>query len=184
MDHNPAVTQRYIDEALGRFLTSAGVDRDLKAFAYLRGRRRRGEEPLLSELKIGTVPNDPQAPFDVNLADAEHYMYSRYLTALTGDPSIKVLVTGYQLKKYLDSWRGKEQDMRTNPKFPVLPASMEAVTWGLKGVDDGLAEYKAAHDGKAGSLGSGLKANQDLVYGNYPMSLYKPVASYKPAAAY
>ncbi len=132
--------------------------------------RRRGDEPLLRQLQIISVPDNPTAPFDVNLADAEHYMYSRLLASSTGDPSVKALVGGYQLKKVLDSVRGKEQDLRTNPKYPVLPASMDALRWGLKGAEDGLQEYKDAHGGKTGKIGEAIKANQDFITGQYKPS--------------
>jgi hypothetical protein len=168
MAHDPIATQKYIDDAYQRFSSHKDpVERNYRAFAYLRGRRRRGDEPLLKQLKIGSVPDDPGAPFDVNLADAEHYMYARLLASSTGDPSVKALVSGYQLKKFVDSIRGTEQDMRTNPKYPVLPPSMEAVKWGLKGADDGLAEYKASHGGKTGKIGDAIRANQDFITGQY-----------------
>ena len=54
-------------------------------------------------------------------------MYARLLASSTGDLSAKALVTGYQLKTFLDSIRGTKQNMRANPKYPVLPPSMEAV---------------------------------------------------------
>lgn len=168
MAHDSAATQRYIDDAYRRFSTFTDpVARNARAFAYLRGRRRRGDEPLLRRLNIGPVPDDPGAPLDTNLADAEHYMYARLLASSTGDLSVKALVTGYQLKKFLDSIRGTEQNMRTNPKYPVLPPSMEAVKWGLKGAEDGLTEYRNSHGGKNGKIGDALRANQDFITGQY-----------------
>jgi hypothetical protein len=167
MPHDAAATQRYIDDALRRFLPfKDAVDRNARAFAYLRGLRRRGDEPLLKQYNI-TVPDDPKAPFDESLGDAEHYMYARYLASSTGDPSVKALVTGYEVKKYIDSKRGKLQDARTNPKFPVLPPSQDSVRWGLKGADDGLQDYRDAHNGQTGPLGSAIKANQDFIKGMY-----------------
>ncbi|HEV2416303.1 MAG TPA: hypothetical protein VGX94_00715 [Terriglobia bacterium] len=168
MVHDAARTKQYIDDALQRFSSEKDpVERNLKAFAYVRGRRRRGDEPLLKQLGIKSVPDEPAAPLDVNLADAEHYMYARYLASSTGDPSVKALVSGYEIKKLLDSARGTEQQMRTNPRFPVLPPSVEAVRWGLKGTDDGLRQYKDAHGGKIGRIGDALKVNQDFILGQY-----------------
>ncbi|MBV9505655.1 MAG: hypothetical protein JO323_11700 [Acidobacteriia bacterium] len=168
MPYNSAATQKYVEDAFRRFAAVKDPgERNGKAFAYLRGIRRRGDEPLLTQLGIGPVPDDPNAPFDVNLADAEHYLYARYLASSTGDPSVKALVTGYELKKVIDSIRGARQNMRTNPKYPVLPPSVEAVKWGLKGAEDGLAEYKASHGGKTGNIGDAIKANQDFITGQY-----------------
>jgi len=165
MAHDAKRTADFIDDAMRRFILYRDpVDRNYRAFKYLRGTRRRGDEDGLSDLGI-TVTDDPNAPFDVDLADAEHYMYARLLASQTGDVGTKALVTGYQLMKMINSLRGKEQDMRTNPKFPVLPASTEAVKWGLKGVDDGLKEYRDAHGGKLGKVGSAFKANEDFIRG-------------------
>ncbi len=170
MTHDGGKTQNYIADAYRRFIPFKNpVDRNLRAFAYLRGTRRRGDEPLLRQLGI-SVPDDPNAPTDVNLADAEHYGYARFLASKTGDPGVRVLVTGYELKKYLDSLWGTEQSMRTNPKYPVLPPSAEAVQWGLKGVDDGLREYRDAHGGQTGPLGSAIKANSQFITGQYQPS--------------
>jgi hypothetical protein len=167
MAHDPTITQRYIDDALGRFLLfKDAVERNERAFAYLRGLRRRGDEPLLKRFGIAVI-DDPKAPLDESLADAEHYMYARFLASSTGDPSVKALVTGYELKKYVDSKRGRLQDARTNPRFPVLPPSQESVRWGLKGVDNGLSDYKAAHNGQIGKIGSAIQANQDWIKGQY-----------------
>jgi hypothetical protein len=94
MAHDATTTQKYIDDALGRFLRfKDAVERNERAFAYLRGLRRRGDEPLLKQFGIAVI-DDPRAPFDESLADAEHYMYARFLTSSTGDPTVKALVTG------------------------------------------------------------------------------------------
>ena len=167
MAHDANTTQKYINDALHRFLPlREAVERNARAFAYLRGLRRRGDEPLLRKYGL-SVPDDPEAPFDESLADAEHYMYSRFLASSTGDFSVKALVTGYEVKKYIDSKLDKMQGMRTNVKFPVLPPSQESVRWGLKGVDDGLKDYRDAHNGQTGKLGSAIQANQDFIKGMY-----------------
>jgi hypothetical protein len=166
MAHDAAKTRKYIDDALRKFSSYTDpVEQNVRAFAYIRGMRRRGDEPLLATYSITPPPDDPDAPFDESLADAEHYMYARYLASSTGDPSVKVLVTGYETKKYIDERRGKLQDARTNPKYPVLPPSPESVLWGLKGVDDGLADYKGQHGGKLGTLGSAIVANRSWITG-------------------
>ncbi len=163
MAHDARQTQLYIDDALGRYKgITDPVDRDQHAFAYLRAKRRRNDDPLARSLGI-VVVDDPKAPFDESLADAEHYMYARYLANSTGDPATSSLVRGYELKKKLDFWRGKGQSMQTDPRFPVLPPDPAAVTWGLKGVDDGLSEYRAAHGGKTGSFGSAISANRGMI---------------------
>ena len=173
MGHDATITQSYIDNALRRFIGFDAVRRNHRAFIYLRGWRRRGDEPWLHVLQIGPVPNDPNAPLDVNLADAEHYLYARYLGSVTGDPSVKALVAGYQLKKFVDSMLGTEQAMRTNANYPVLPPSMAAVESGLRGAEDGLIEYRSAHGGKSGKIGSAFQQNQEFIAGNYTRFGYK-----------
>jgi hypothetical protein len=164
MAHDAALTQRYIDDALRRFLPlQSAADRNLHAFAYLRGIRRRGDEPLLRQLGM-TVPDIPTAPFDESLADAEHYMYARRLASDTGDANgVRTLVMGYELKKYLDSKRGKLQSGRTNQKFPVLPPSTESIGWGLKGMDDGMDDYRAEHNGNTGTPGAAIWVNREFI---------------------
>lgn len=164
MAHDARQTQVYIDDALSRFSAIAdSVDRDRHAFAYLRARRRRGDDPLARSLGI-IVAGDPSAPYDESLADAEHYMYARFLANSTGDSATPMLVRGYQLKKKLDFWRGNGQSMKTDPRFPVLPPDPASEKWGLKGADDGLQEYKTAHGGNTGSYGSAIKANSGMIY--------------------
>lgn len=86
--------------------------------------------------------------------------------AIVGD-LIEVAVAGYEVKKFIASKLGNEQDMRTNPKYPVLPPSKEAITWGLEGADDGLRDFRNEHGGKSGELGSAVKANSDFIRGAY-----------------
>jgi len=165
MAHDAATTQKYIDDALRKFSSETDpVKRNVRAFAYLRGMRRCGDEPLLKTYSI-TVPIDPGAPFDESLADAEHYMYARYLASSTGDPSVRTLVTGYETKKYIDQMRGKLQDARTSPKYPVLPPSRDSMRWGYKGADDGIADYRGQHGGTLGIPGSAIVANRSWITG-------------------
>jgi len=162
-----ARTRKYIDEAQGQFLRFPNVvERTYYAWAYLRGLRRLGDDDLCRKLGI-TVPVVAAAPTDLDLADAEHYMYARFLAGSTGDPTTSTLVGGYEVIKLLRLSTGKEKDLRTDPRFPVLPASLDSVGWGLSGADDGLADYKSLHKGKTGKIGSALAANKDFARGQY-----------------
>lgn len=164
---DPAKTRAYIDDAMGRFLShSSIVDRTHYAWAYTRGVRRLGDDQLCRDLGI-VVPTVAGAPEDLNLADAEHYLYGRFLAGSTGDPAARTLVIGYELWKSVKFVRGQEKDLRTDPRFPVLPPSVEAVNWGLRGIEDGLQDYRAAHGGKLGKLGSAVEANRALATSQY-----------------
>jgi hypothetical protein len=165
-----ARTQRYIDEAMGRFLRiTPVVERAHYAWAYIRGVRRLGDDDLCRQLKIA-VPRVEGAPEDLNLADAEHYLYARFLAGSTGDPSASSLVVGYELWKTVKYVRGREKDLRTDPRFPVLPPSIDAVNWGLQGIQAGLQDYRDLHGGKFGKTGSAIEANRSLATSQYQSS--------------
>lgn len=158
-----STTLRYIDQARGRYLNiQSEVERSRYAWAYLRGMRRLGDDQLCRQLGI-SVPVNPAAPNDLNLADAEHYMYARFLAGSTGDPTTSGLVYGYELWKVVQFVTGRESKLRTDPRFPVLPPSADAVDWGIRGVDDGLQDYRKEHAGGTGKLGDALRANKELV---------------------
>ena len=114
---DPVKTQAYIDDALGRFLRIPGrVDRTYYAWVYLRGMRRLGDDQLCRDLNIKVKPVDT-APSDLDLADAEHYMYARFLAGSTGDPATKSLVYGYELVKVVRYLTGREKDCGPIPAF-------------------------------------------------------------------
>jgi hypothetical protein len=164
---DPVKTQAYIDDALGRFLRIPGrVDRTYYAWAYLRGMRRLGDDQLCRDLNIKVKPVDT-APSDLDLADAEHYMYARFLAGSTGDPATKSLVYGYELVKVVRYLTGREKDLRTDPRFPVLPPSAEAVAWGAQGAEDGMQDYRDTHGGKTGKMGTAIEANKSFANGQY-----------------
>jgi hypothetical protein len=164
---DPKRTQKFIDDALGKFLTKAAVvERTQYAWAYLRAMRRLGDDPLAKGLGI-LAPVVATAPNDLDLADAEHYLYARFLAGDTGDPSTRGLVVAYELAKVVKYATNDEKNLRTDPRFPVLPPSLSAVDWGLKGVNDGLADFAQANPGKSGNVGAAYKANKDMASGQY-----------------
>jgi len=159
MAHDAKKTNDYIFAAYHKYSKIQDpVDRSYHAWAYLRGVRRRGDDDVIKKLKI-SVPDDPAAPYDESLEDAEHYAYARFLASRTGDPQTGLLVTGYEAMKFVGAVG------RSNSKYPALPASPETIQWGLKGVDYGLTEYKSAHGGKTGKPGSAMECNRDFIKG-------------------
>ncbi len=178
-NRNPSRTQAFIDDALRRFSSLDSREaQDLHAWAYLRGMRRLGDDDLCRRLGI-SVPHVESAPGDVDLADAEHYMYARFLGASTGDPAIRALVMGYEIVKVVRFGMGREKDLRTDQRFPVLPPSQDSVRWGLKGAEAGLKEYRDAHNGQSGRMGSAIEANRDFANGQYQQA-YSPKQVYSP----
>jgi len=174
---NPIKVQHYIDDALQHFSGLDSSDKELHAWAYLRGMRRLGDDDLCRRLNM-TVPRISDAPEDPNLADAEHYMYARFLASSSGDVSTKALVLGYEVVKVLTFQSRQEKDLRTDSRFPVLPPSRESVRWGLKGVDAGLEEFKKAHNGGLGKFGSAIDANREFANGQYKRA-YSPQRAYR-----
>jgi hypothetical protein len=178
-ERDPFKTLAYIDDALGRFLRiPERVERTHYAWAYLRGMRRLGDDQLCRDLNI-VVRRVDTAPTDLDLADAEHYMYARFLAGSTGDPATKSLVYGYELVKVVRYVTGREKDLRTDPRFPVLPPSAEALSWGAKGADDGLQDYRITHGGKTGKMGSAIEANKSFANSQYK-NAYSPQRVYSP----
>lgn len=78
---------------------------------------------------------------DLNYAAAEHYLFARWMVC-SGEVSstqMKVLVAGYDAKKWLDSKRGSPNREAVTAN-PVSPPSWEVMCWGLKGCDEGGAD--------------------------------------------
>jgi hypothetical protein len=74
---------------------------------------------------------------------------------------------GYELAKVVKYATNYEKKLGTDPRFPVLPPSLDAVDWGLRGVKDGLADFSNANPGKTGKVGAAYEANKDLASGQY-----------------
>lgn len=143
-------------------------ERNYLAWIYLRAVRRLGEPNDEHEQeafdKFGiTPPRLEGAPSSLALADAEHYMYMRFLLSSTGDSTASALPYLYQARKRV----GDPQKLRTDPRFPVLPPSDHALRWGLKGYNDGMEDYRKGHSRSSGSMGSAWRANKGLIYGSY-----------------
>ena len=85
----------------------------------------------------------PGNSLDLNHAAAEHYLFSRYMvcTGTVSKTQMKVLVAGYDAKKWLDSKTG-DANKEAVTSNPVSPPSWNVMTWGLKGCDDGGADQK------------------------------------------
>jgi hypothetical protein len=167
-------TQAFIDEAIAKGASQGTAEeRNRHAWAYLRSMRRLGDDPLAQSLNI-IVPRVDSAPQDLDLADAEHYMYARFLASSTGDPLTNELVMGYELVKTLRYATGREKDLRTDSRFPVLPPSTDSVRWGLKGAGTGLQEYQLSHGGKNGKLGSAIQSNQQFAESQYKNAYAQP----------
>lgn len=103
---------------------------------------------------------------DENLAAAEHYMYNRFLTGATGDPLTRLYPTGYFFKKLAYFALGKEKDMRTDPRYPVLPPSLSSVAWGNQGAIDGMEDYKGMNPATGVKVGASLESIKAEAYRN------------------
>lgn len=132
-------------------VTSGGttVEKAGNAWRSLKARRRDGAH--------GT---------DTNLAAAEHYMYSRFLTGATGDPLTRLYPTAYFFKKLAFFALGKEKDMRTDPNNPVLAPSVSSVAWGNQGAVDGMGDYKGMNPAAGMKVGASVEAVKQEAYRN------------------
>lgn len=131
-------------------LTTPGatiVEKTQNAWVALKARRRDGVH--------GT---------EVNLAAAEHYMYNRFLTGVTGDPLTRLYPSGYLIKKLIFFGLGMEKNMRTDPTNPVLPPSLASVAWGNQGAQDGMKDYKGLNPGAGVQIGTSVKSVKQEAY--------------------
>lgn len=143
---NNSVVEHIIVQTLTQETAPTINEKVYKAFRKLQARRRTNKEWV-----------------NVELAAAEHYMYSRFLAGATGDPAVILAPSLYNLKKkvffFLDI-----QDFMTTSKFPCLPPSDEAMAWGERGAEDGLIDFKGANPATDFKVGGALSP---LVKGSY-----------------
>jgi hypothetical protein len=90
----------------------------------------------------------PGSSLDLNYAAAEHYLFARWMvcTGTVSSTQMKVLVSAYDAKKWLDSKTGSP-DTEAVTSNPVSPPNWEVMTWGLKGCDDGGSDMKRCNPG-------------------------------------
>ncbi len=84
----------------------------------------------------------PGASLDLDLAAAEHYLFARYLICMgmVGPFQMRALILGYDIKKWIDSARGRPNAMATTDN-PVSPRDPGVVRWAIQGMDDGIADH-------------------------------------------
>jgi len=143
---NNKVVEHIIIEALSKETAPTINEKVYKAFRTMQAKRRTNKEWA-----------------NVEMAAAEHYLYSRFLAGATGDPAVLMAPSLYNLKKrvffFLDI-----QDQMTTTKYPCLPPSEESVAWGERGAEDGLLDFKGANPASDFNVGGALSP---LVKGSY-----------------
>ena len=84
----------------------------------------------------------PGASLDMDLAAAEHYLFARWMvcTGTVSPTQMKALVVGYDVKKWIDKFRGKPNATAVTTN-PVSPPDSGVVRWGLKGATEGTADH-------------------------------------------
>jgi hypothetical protein len=110
------------------------------------------------DLRALRQSEDKRRQLDVNLAAAEHYSFARLVGALYGDPASAGLVAGYYAKKKLYESQGRLQELRADPRYPVLPATLGELAWGQKGLIMGLKDYRQTTGKYVGTPFSSRKA--------------------------
>jgi hypothetical protein len=85
----------------------------------------------------------PGASLDLDLAAAEHFMFSRFMvcTGTVGVAQMTALVIGYDAKKIIDRLRGNPNADAVTGN-PVSPPDADVVQWGLSGVLQGSIDHK------------------------------------------
>ena len=145
--------QKYVDDALGRGLRGKGCCGQIEmAFRDLQSRRR--------------IPGNS---LDMELAAAEHYMFSRWqvCSGFVSPTQMRALVTGYDAKKLMDRVTGEPNREQTTTN-PVSPPSVDVVNWGLKGVNDGDADRARCNKAADPPLWTPI----EKILGSQPKSVY------------
>lgn len=136
-----AKVELYIREAIG--INNRGLDKLEETLSaariYLRDRRRR-----------------PENYNDLSMAAAEHYMLMRWLVCASGDRSVVNAPAVYKWKKELYFALGAEKRMATGAG-PVLPPNDAVEDFGVRGAQEGWADYVSLHRGAAPKFGPGWK---------------------------
>lgn len=159
-------TQQWIDHAWGLFSDKANnLERAQYAWAYLQQVRRPGEIAEMAD-RLGfanAVDQVPGADKFANLANAEHYMFARQVVAATGDVKGETaMILGYEgVKKFKFETDGKK-DLKIG-RYNPTPPSLQSISWGLKGADDGLKDYQNATGNVHGELGSAIRNDTGLM---------------------
>lgn len=102
--------------------------------------------------------NQHRYDYDFDAAAAEHYMYIRFLASYTGDPVCYAAPTIYAVSKLFNQLLGNLQSGQAQGGHPVLPSNPYIITWGNKGVIDGLSEYKKANNNASYQPGNAVEA--------------------------
>ncbi|TPK66282.1 MULTISPECIES: hypothetical protein [unclassified Mesorhizobium] len=100
---------------------------------------------------------------DLNLAAAEHYLFARTIASDQGDTDLRELPKKYaNWKSYLQG-KGFEQLLRTTSE-PVSPVNDKVTAWGSKGIEAGLADYKARENKDPQSKSAAWKESFGVLY--------------------
>jgi hypothetical protein len=133
MPTNDANVQRIITDAIG----TASDDGDPccgrlgNAFRALQAQRQQ-----------------PGHSLDLDLAAAEHYMFARWMvcTGFVSPTQMRVLTSGYDLKKRLDRLLGSPNREQVTSN-PVSPPDRDVVRWGHLGVDAEAVDHDVCNAG-------------------------------------
>jgi hypothetical protein len=109
----------------------------------------------------------PKYAADIDLAAAEHYMFAAYSAAATGDPTVALTPILYETKKRVYFWFGKQDALRTDPRFPVVPPNDDVEAWGIAGAQYGLNVFKEQNPGAGWQYGAAVGSfASDAGYGD------------------
>jgi len=91
---------------------------------------------------LQTTRRLPGRSLDLDLAAAEHYLFARFMvcTGTVSGTQMRILVVGYDAKKWIDRARGKPDSEATTGN-PVSPPDSDVVRWGLTGVNEGASDH-------------------------------------------
>jgi hypothetical protein len=107
------------------------------------------------------------ASLDMNLAAAEHYTLARWWvgSGYVHPVQMRVTVKGWDAYKIINNLTGHPENNKTTDN-PASPPNDDVVRWGLKGVEEGLADRKIVNPKADPPL---FKPIKDLMPKNWKM---------------
>jgi hypothetical protein len=157
--------QQWINYAWNQFPTvTPDSARAQDAWALLQSIRQHSPGPAAVALGITGIPNIPDADKFMNLAYAEHFLYSRFVVGVTGDiDGQNALTYGYEGAKAKAYYLDKNTDQFKVSPYKPVPPSLDAIGWGVKGSEQGLKDWQKEHPGQKPVFGPAIKVHTGFI---------------------
>ncbi len=103
---------------------------------------------------------------NLSLAAAEHYLFMRFCASKSGDTGYRKLPAWYETVKRFAIKHDLEEYME-NTDQPISTPDSKVTSWGNKGVEAGLSDYKKREKREPSEKTSNIKALMGFSYVQY-----------------